>query len=591
MVIQKVAITSFVDNQLFFADETNQMTLSGKDLDKKFTFVIFAHPEIFNKIKKRHNVLVYKYLPPEDKYYEDYKYAKSLEFLESNKNILNQYTHLIKTDTDVFFTNNLNSHTFDDQIYFAEGKYSTTDKCIEETYELAKIFNYEKYQRLFQISSTLFGPTDDIIEIMNESDALCKKIFYHLCSDSNYGKTISEVWGKSLYAGTSTLIATEIVICSNFSKDRLSLINSIDANCFSTEDITGIYHIHQWHGDKLYSKFKARDGEYNNLIALNDNTISDYCLDIYLKNKKELKKSIFVLISSYRDFELKPTILDMIDNSSGLYDLHFGIHVSYLDQLEIDIPDIPNIKYVTSKIPENIGVGMGRYLASQFYSGEDYYFQCDSHSRFVKNWDKIAIDSILLYQNNGIKKPLLTMYPANYWYKDMTFSEIETDQIDPSYKTNISFHEKPEDFKNLRIPSQMAVDAKGNIFTKSVSAGCIFTVGPFMSPNKDMAFWGEEIMIAARAYTHGYDLVVPSEQFIYHLYYNSSNPDINRRKIFWQDFPKEFEIMNKKSRDIIYKILTQGLVGDGLLGTERTLNEYGVFAGLDFTSGQIVNSC
>ena len=301
--------------------------------------------------------------------------------------------------------------------------------------------------------------------------------------------------------------------------------------------------------------------------------------------------SIFVSISSYRDQELTPTILDIIEKSSGKHKINFGIHISYLYESEINILDMPNIKYTTSKAPKNVGVGAGRYKSHEFYNGEDFYLQCDSHSRFVKNWDEIAIDSILLYQNSGIKKPLLTMYPANYWYKDMTFSEIETGQMNASYKTNISFHEKPEDFKSLRIPSQMAVDAKGSIFTKSVSAGCIFTVGPFMSPNKDMAFWGEEIIIAARAYTHGYDLVVPAEQFIYHLYYNWSNPDINRRKIFWQDFPKEFEIMNKKSREIIYKILTQGLVGDGLLGTERTLDEYGIFAGLDFASGQIVNSC
>jgi hypothetical protein len=588
--MQKIAITSFVDNAIHFADETNQMTLSGKDLDKKFTFVIFAHPEIFNKIKKRHNVLVYKYLPPEDKYYEDYKYARSLEFLKSNKNILNQYTHLIKTDTDVFFTNNLNSHTFDDQIYFGEGKYSATDKCIEETYELAKIFNYSKYRRQFQVGSTFFGPTKDIINLMSLSNALCKKIFYYLCPTGKYYPT--GTWGISLYAGTASLIATEIVLSSIFDEEKLCMLPEvIDGNCFSDKGLDNLYHIHQWHGDGLYSKFEAMDGKYDNMVSLNNNTISDYCLEIYLKNKKELKKSIFVLISSYRDFELKPTILDMIDNSSGLYDLHFGVHVSYLDQSEIDIPDIPNIKYVTSKIPENIGVGMGRYLAYQFYNGEDYYFQCDSHSRFVKNWDQIAIDSILKYQKAGISKPLLTVYPANYWYKNNTFTEIEKDIASLNNLTTISFHEKPQDFKNLRIPSQMAVNSEGSIFSKSVAAGSIFTVAPFMAPNKEMAFWGEEIMIAARAYTHGYDLMIPEKNYMYHLYYNHSNPEINRRKIFWNDFANEFSEMNTRSRQIIYEVLTKGLVGDGLLGTEKTLQEYGQFAGLDFISGDLINNC
>lgn len=301
--------------------------------------------------------------------------------------------------------------------------------------------------------------------------------------------------------------------------------------------------------------------------------------------------SIFVNISSYRDAELKPTILNILEQSSGRHQINFGVHVSYIDESEIDVPDLPNVKYTTSKAPENVGVGAGRYIAHQFYDGEDFYMQCDSHSRFIKDWDEIVMHCLLTYKINGIPKPLLTMYPSNYWYKDNTFTEIETDKLDPDYRTNISFHEKPEDFKNLRIPSQMAMPCGEDVFTKSVSAGSIFTVGPFMAPNKDMAFWGEEIMIAARAYTHGYDLMVPDQQYMYHLYFNHSNPEINRRKIFWHDFPQQFEEMNAKTRELVYKTLTEGTTGEGYLGTERTLSEYGVFAGLDFVNGEVLTNC
>lgn len=300
---------------------------------------------------------------------------------------------------------------------------------------------------------------------------------------------------------------------------------------------------------------------------------------------------IFIQISSYRDPELKPTILDAIAKSSGKHDLYFGLHISYLDKLEIDIPDIQNIKYTTSKAPENVGVGIGRYIAHQFYNNEDYYFQCDSHSRFVEGWDEIAISSIINYQKEGIKKPLLTMYPANYWYIDETFTEIKTDLYQPEHRTIISFHQNPEDFKKLRIPSQTAIPSDGSIFTKSISAGSLFTVGPFMPPNKDMAFWGEEIIMAARSYTHGYDLVVPDRQYLYHLYYNHDKPKINRRKIFWHDFPDEFEKMNIRSREIVYKTLVEETIGEDYLGTERTLSEYGKFAGLDFLQGEVIETC
>jgi hypothetical protein len=301
--------------------------------------------------------------------------------------------------------------------------------------------------------------------------------------------------------------------------------------------------------------------------------------------------SIFIQISSYRDPELSPTILNAIKQASGKHKLNFGIHVSYIEESEISLPELPNIKYITSKAPENVGVGIGRYLAHQFYDNEDYYFQCDSHSRFVENWDEIAINSVLNYQSNGIEKPLLTMYPANYWYTDETFTDVETDLFDPNYRTIISFHQNPEDFKLRRIPSQTAMPSEGSIFTRSISAGSLFTVGPFMPPNKDMAFWGEEIIMAVRAYTHGYDLVIPDKQYLYHLYYNHEKPSINRRKIFWHDFPKEFDEMNAKSQSLVYRILLEEMIGDGYLGTERSLSEYEEFAGVNFLSGRLIENC
>lgn len=285
--MQKIAITSFVDNAIYFADETNQMTLSGKELDDRFKFILFVHPEIVSKIKRRDNVIIYPYLCPNDTYYEAYKYAKSLEFVKSNEDILSEYDYIIKTDTDVFFTKNLNDYVFDEKICFNYGKYSGTNRCIEETYSLANLFGFNDYKRMFQVGATLFGTSKNIIEIMNRSDLLSKQVFYYLCEDGNYEATIPKTWGKSLYAGTSTMIATEIVVSSMFNKSDIKILENIDANCFSDKSLEGIYHIHQWHGHGLYSKFEARSGLYDNLKALGSDSISDYCLNIFLENKKE----------------------------------------------------------------------------------------------------------------------------------------------------------------------------------------------------------------------------------------------------------------------------------------------------------------
>jgi hypothetical protein len=286
--MSKIAITAFVDKGGNFVNEVNQMTLSGKGLDDRFTFVIFAEPDICGDIKIRHNVLIYEYESPKDTYYETYRYAKSLEFLKSNEHILKNYDYLIKTDTDVFVTDNLNKYIFDDKISFRPGVYSLTERCTEQTYELAKMFNYSNYKKMFNAGATLFGPSLDIINIMKLSNDLCKDIFYYLCPDGRYGETIEDTWLKSLYSGTSTLIATEIIISSLFDHNKFITTDSIDANCFSTNRLEDIFHIHQWHGDGMYSKFNARDGHYDNMNYGDPDTISGYCLNMFLENKKEI---------------------------------------------------------------------------------------------------------------------------------------------------------------------------------------------------------------------------------------------------------------------------------------------------------------
>jgi hypothetical protein len=185
------------------------------------------------------------------------------------------------------------------------------------------------------------------------------------------------------------------------------------------------------------------------------------------------------------------------------------------------------------------------------------------------------------------------MYPANYWYPSLTAKFVEKDVLAPGHLSDISFHENPDQFKAVRIPLQTAMPIKNdNKFVKSVSGGSIFTVGGFLPFNTDIAFYGEEIWLAARAYTHGYDIVVPDEQYMYHLYFNHDKPEeINKRKLLWKDFPNEFEELDKVSKALLFKTLTEGTTGEMLLGTDRTIAEYGTYAGLDFVSGELVDNC
>lgn len=298
--------------------------------------------------------------------------------------------------------------------------------------------------------------------------------------------------------------------------------------------------------------------------------------------------SIFVQIAAYHDFELPKTILDAVAKSSGKHTICFGVHNTYVNDFEVFIPLVPNMKMQESKAPNNIGVGQARYLANKLYAGQDYYLQVDSHTRFYKNWDDELIQNILELQSQGVAKPLLSAYPSSYSYDDK-LQEVST--WDRSV-TKISFNEFPDNFTNTLIPSQLAIPAEGKDRQTSISAGFIFTLGEYakIDINQKIAFWGEEILTAARAFTHGFDLYIPDKQYIYHLYYDHSSVfQKNMRRHVWKDFPNEYEQLDIASKAEVYDILSNERIGDDALGNVRTLSEYGKWAGLDFKNKKVVN--
>ncbi len=300
-------------------------------------------------------------------------------------------------------------------------------------------------------------------------------------------------------------------------------------------------------------------------------------------------RSIFIQISSYHDYELEKTIRDAIAKSTGNNKLFFGVHsIFYDDNKWLDpIRNIPNVKLVESKAPDNLGVGIGRYLAHQFYSGQDYYFQIDAHSRFDYGWDAFLIKEVEMHKNNGHEKPLITNYPKPYWYEG---DEEKTRKlIEPVTQFYWKFKDR---FEMYRQPMQGTVhNPIGNIHSISVSAGCLFTEGEFIKPNKLMFFDGEELVMAARAYTHGYDLFVPSQTFMYHLYSNKNSTGRNSRRLIPQDWIEETYRLEDISKEEINLILRgDGVTGEYRLGTERTLDQYGEYCGLNFRTGQILDN-
>lgn len=303
-------------------------------------------------------------------------------------------------------------------------------------------------------------------------------------------------------------------------------------------------------------------------------------------------KSIFVQIASYHDLELLPTVVDVLDKSSGEYRIDFGIHNCYYQYniygnseiekalLSIDKPYSVSIKH--SCFPENIGTGRSRYIANQFYNGQDYYLQIDSHMRFVYNWDKLLVNKLHQAIDEGVNKPLMSVFPASYMIDgidsfkgsfDMFLSEIDFHHA--YYRADHGLDEKSEivsgifkDILQLDIPF---VTIKEHFQKLYLSGAFVFSVGDYhrVEPNTKILHKGEESFHSFRLWTHGFDKVSLGFGCCFHY---------NRKKIFIDDrkFNSDYLWIVNRRRDAhndLDKTVYDQMLTDNILEIKNTIEK------------------
>ena len=296
---------------------------------------------------------------------------------------------------------------------------------------------------------------------------------------------------------------------------------------------------------------------------------------------------IFIQVASYRDPQLIPTIESALKNAKNPKNLVFGIARQYhpddkFDDLSKYENDkrfrILNILYSDAK-----GACWARNQIQQLYKNEEYTLQIDSHMRFEKNWDVEMIKMITDLQKKGYPKPLLTGYVSSF---------------DPDNDPNSRVREPwrmvfdrfiPEGavfFLPETIPGWQ--DLTEPVTARFYSAHYCFTLGQFakeVQHDPEYYFHGEEISIAVRAYTWGYDLFHPHKVLIWHEYTRKG------RTKQWDDDKKWVDrnnLSHKKNRSLFgmdnEEPMEFGIYG---FGQERTLRDYEKYSGLLFSKRAI----
>jgi glycosyltransferase involved in cell wall biosynthesis len=275
----------------------------------------------------------------------------------------------------------------------------------------------------------------------------------------------------------------------------------------------------------------------------------------------------------------------MLENSKKPKNLRIGICRQYHPDDKFDVldeyKDDSRFRVVDVLYSESKGVCWARNQVQQLYDGEEYTLQIDSHMRFEKNWDDELIKMTKNLQKKGFEKPLLTGYVSSF----------DPDN-DPKGRTMVPWRMSfdrfiPEGavfFLPETIPGWESMTE--SVPSRFYSAHFAFTLGKFSTEvqhDPEFYFHGEEISIAVRAYTHGYDLFHPHKVLIWHEYTRKG------RTKQWDDdkeWGKKNELSHKKNRQLF------GMDGEEVtmdfskygFGTERTLRDYEIYSGLKFSN-------
>ena len=295
------------------------------------------------------------------------------------------------------------------------------------------------------------------------------------------------------------------------------------------------------------------------------------------------KPTIFVSVACYRDTECPPTLADMFAKAADPSRVVAGVLWQVVDGEDEDCVGMPpgfegQIRGIRVHANESQGACWARHrIQAELYGGEDYFLQIDSHSRFAPGWDDMLIAMLARCPSD---RAVLTTYPVGYVPPDTL-----RDPYIPVLVTN-----KFNEFGILLLKSRaipLAVRPSQPLPTAFLGANCLFGPGAIVAEvpyDPHLYFHGEEITLAVRLWTHGWDLFSPDDVALYHDY------SVDRgRPRHWSD-NRDWSVTNRRSFARARHILVgETAAPEALveierygLGKKRTVAQYEAFADVDF---------
>ena len=262
--------------------------------------------------------------------------------------------------------------------------------------------------------------------------------------------------------------------------------------------------------------------------------------------------SIFVSIASYRDEECPKTILNLYKRAKHPNKVFVGIcqqnndgDTDCFEGLFGSGNNVPINNVSIIRVPHTVAMGptYARYLCSTLWNKQTFYLQIDSHTQFVQDWDEICIRSVkegekrLPLDDELNNEVVLSYFPkANYNKKERTDSTIN-DTLPYTCRASVKDHGI-----TMGGAYETTHFKKFPLVIKGVAGGMIFLRSKFLKdipydPWLNYVFEGEEMLLSARLWTHGYTMIAPMKNVCFHLYNDDNRKEkgYENRTLVWDD--------------------------------------------------------
>lgn len=292
---------------------------------------------------------------------------------------------------------------------------------------------------------------------------------------------------------------------------------------------------------------------------------------------------IFISLASYRDPDCHPTVSDLFAKASAPDRIRVGLCWQFIapddDDMFAPLARPAQVRCVGYDARQSLGPCWAKRQAQRLWRGEEYVLQVDSHMRFAPAWDVALIEMLGMCPSS---KPVLSTYPAPYDDPDHLVPATPH-LVAEAFDASTGLLHLGGQIREMEQPQRGAFIGGSFCFARS----SFLKEVPY---DPKLYFYGEEISLSVRAWTHGWDVFTPHRCVIYHQY---DRPSVPRH---WDDHAEwwrhDVRAVARVRRLLGWSAVddTAARTGGGApygLGRVRRLSEFERFTGVSFSDQRV----